>query len=151
TSCWARSPVTASRSNCVCRGERTARYAGWPMDAIEAAYALQDGLPRNAPGSDALTREALARLGPFRAAPRVLDLGCGRGRSTRVLAATLGRAAQIVAVDVHAPFLDALRRDLVADGLATPVETRCVSMETCGERPGSVDLIWSEGAAYAIG
>ncbi len=121
------------------------------MDAIEAIYALQDGLPRNGPGSDALTRQALDQLAPLPPAPRVLDLGCGRGRSTRILVKALGPAARIVAVDLHAPFLDALARDLVADASGAQVETRCVSMGDCGEAPGSVDLIWSEGAAYAIG
>jgi len=70
---------------------------------VEAFFRLFDELPRHGPGSDDSTREALRRLPPLPAAPRVLDLGCGAGRQTLVLARELG--APITAVDLHAPFL----------------------------------------------
>lgn len=77
--------------------------------SLRAIFNLHDGLARAAPGDDEATREALRRLGPLPADPRVLDLGCGPGRSTLALAAALP-TARIEAVDLHAAFLAHLTR-----------------------------------------
>jgi SAM-dependent methyltransferase len=115
----------------------------------EAIFRLFEGLPRQGPGSDACTREALRRLGALPAAPRVLDLGCGGGRSTLVLAETL--RTRVIAVDNHQPFLEQLRSAARERGLEHLIETRCADMAAPGARPGSVDLLWSEGAIYFLG
>jgi SAM-dependent methyltransferase len=112
-------------------------------------FRLFEGLPRQGPGSDACTREALRRLGPLPAAPRVLDLGCGSGRSTLVLAEAL--RTKVVAVDNHQPFLDQLQAAARQRNLEHLIETRCEDMATPGMPPGSVDLLWSEGAIYFLG
>jgi SAM-dependent methyltransferase len=115
----------------------------------EALFRLFETLPRQGPGSDGCTREALRRLPALPAAPRVLDLGCGAGASTLVLAATL--RTRVVAVDMHQPFLDQLRAAAQARGLAPLIEPRCADMRAPGVPPGSVDLLWSEGALYLLG
>jgi serine/threonine-protein kinase HipA len=115
----------------------------------EALFRLFETLPRQGPGSDAGTREALRRLPALPATPRVLDLGCGAGASTLVLAATLG--TRVIAVDLHQPFLDQLRATAQARGLAALIEPRCADMRAPGVAPGSVDLLWSEGALYVLG
>ncbi|HEX8823356.1 MAG TPA: class I SAM-dependent methyltransferase, partial [Archangium sp.] len=57
----------------------------------DAFFLLHTDLPREGPGSDDCTREALRRLRPWLpASPRVLDLGCGPGKQTLVLARELG-------------------------------------------------------------
>ena len=114
-----------------------------------AFFRLFEGLPRQGPGSDACTREALARLGALPAAPRVLDLGCGSGRSALALAETLG--TRVLAVDNHEPFLDALRTAADQRGLAQLIEVRCADMAAPGVPPGSLGLLWSEGAIYLLG
>jgi serine/threonine-protein kinase HipA len=114
-----------------------------------AVFRLFEGLPRQGPGSDACTREALRRLPPLPPAPRVLDLGCGAGRQTLVLAEAL--RTKVLAVDLHQPFLDQLRASARARGLADLVETRCADMGALDLAPGSVDLLWSEGAVYLLG
>ena len=81
----------------------------------EALFRLFEPLPRQGPGSDACTREALRRLPELPAAPRVLDLGCGTGRASLVLAATL--RTKVIAVDLHRPFLDRLRATARERGL----------------------------------
>ena len=115
----------------------------------EALFRLFETLPRQGPGSDACTREALRRLPALPAAPRVLDLGCGTGASTLVLAATL--RTSVIAVDIHQPFLDQLRATAQARGLAPLIETRCADIRSPGVPPGSIDLLWSEGALYLLG
>jgi SAM-dependent methyltransferase len=112
-------------------------------------FRLFEGLPRQGPGSDACTREALRRLGALPAAPRVLDLGCGGGRSTLVLAETL--RTKVVAVDNHQPFLDQLQAAAQQRNLEHLIQTRCEDMATPGMPPCSVDLLWSEGAIYFLG
>ena len=115
----------------------------------DAFFRLFEGLPRQGPGSDACTREALRRLPALPAKPRVLDLGCGAGRQTMVLAESL--QTKVIAVDLHQAFLDQLAASAHARGLARLVETRCADMGALELPPGSVDLLWSEGAIYLLG
>lgn len=116
----------------------------------DAFLLLYSDLPREGPGSDECTREALRRLRPFLPpSPRVLDLGCGPGRQTLVLARELG--TPVTAVDLHAPFLARLAADAAARGLSHRVHTRCADFGALEDAPGSVDLLWSEGAIYLLG
>jgi cyclopropane fatty-acyl-phospholipid synthase-like methyltransferase len=112
-------------------------------------FAVHRDNPREGPGTDASTLEALRRLPPLPPQPRVLDLGCGPGAQTLVLARALG--TRIVAIDGHRPFLDQLDRRAAAAGLGHLVETRCADFGALDEPPGSVDLIWSEGAIFCLG
>jgi serine/threonine-protein kinase HipA len=113
-----------------------------------ALFHLFEPLPRQGPGSDACTREALRRL-PELPAARVLDLGCGTGRSTLVLAEAL--RTRVIAVDIHQPLLDRLRATARERGLEHLIEPRCADMRAPGVPAGSIDLIWSEGAIYLLG
>ena len=135
------------------RGDRKRRQElGTRSDGSGSApFAIQDGLPRNGPGSDAITLEALRLLEPLAPHPRVLDIGCGGGRSTLALARALGPGAAVTGVEVHQPFLARLRRAAEAEGVAARVSTREESMDSLSDAPASVDLLWSEGATYIIG
>jgi len=116
---------------------------------LEALFILHADIPREGPGSDEATREAIRRLPPLPSRPRVLDLGCGPGKQTLVLARHF--RTPIIAVDFHAPYLDSLRQTAEAEGLSDLVSTRLGRMERLEEQPGSVDLIWIEGAIYIVG
>ncbi|MFG2026262.1 GNAT family N-acetyltransferase [Streptomyces sp. NPDC048825] len=114
-----------------------------------AFFTLRHGLPRQSPGSDITTRHLLSLSGPLPARPRVLDLGCGPGRSALLLAAEAG--AEVTAVDLHEPFLAELRDAAKGRGLGDAIRTVEGDM---GELPwpdGSFDLLWAEGSAYIIG
>jgi len=115
----------------------------------EALFTLHSDIPRQGPGSDEATREAVRRAPPLRSRARVIDLGCGPGKQTLVLARHY--RSPIIAVDFHAPYLEQLRASAEAEGLSDLVETRLGRMEELAEAPGSVDLIWIEGAIYIIG
>ncbi|HZI10683.1 MAG TPA: class I SAM-dependent methyltransferase [Myxococcus sp.] len=117
--------------------------------SADAFFTLYSGLPRQGPGSDACTCEALRRLPALPPSPRVVDLGCGSGRQTLVLAEAL--RTHVLAVDLHAPFLEALAQEAHARGLHGLVETRCQDMGALELSPASVDLLWSEGAIYHLG
>ncbi|WP_405422133.1 GNAT family N-acetyltransferase [Streptomyces erythrochromogenes] len=125
---------------------------------FEAFLTLHHGLPRQAPGSDASTRALLSLCGPLPARPRVLDLGCGPGRSALLLAAEAGGhgpdGAEVTAVDLHGPFLDELRTAAAARGLADRVRTVEADMNALPAEEvadGSFDLVWAEGSAYIAG
>lgn len=111
--------------------------------------ALHEGLPRQAPGSDRTSAHLLSLVGPLPEEPVVLDLGCGPGRASLMLARVLGAA--VTALDTHQPFLDQLRHDAQRLGLDDRITTVATSMEHPPAAPGSVDLLWCEGAAYILG
>ena len=69
---------------------------------IELFWRLHERLPNQGPGSDETTRRALAA--PIRETPRVLDMGCGPGRQTLMLAADLG--GKVTALDLIPQFLE---------------------------------------------
>jgi SAM-dependent methyltransferase len=115
----------------------------------EAFWDLHSGLPREGPGDDDSTLRALAMCTELAQRPDILDVGCGPGMQTVALArATDG---PVTAVDFHEPFLDQLRERAVAAGVRERINAMCADMADLPFRPGSFDLIWSEGAAYFMG
>ncbi|MFP2926344.1 SAM-dependent methyltransferase [Pyxidicoccus sp. 3LG] len=116
---------------------------------LDAFFTLYSGLPRYGPGHEACTREALKRLPALPPSPRVLDVGCGNGSQTLVLADSL--RTRVLAVDLHAPFLDELQQAARARNLEGLIETRQADMGALELPTGSVDLLWSEGAIYHLG
>lgn len=105
---------------------------------------------RQGPGSVADTRLALAlcRLDPARPLA-VADMGCGTGASALILAQQIN--AHITAVDLAQPFLDRLMTRAQSAGVSDKITASCAPMEDLPFEPGSLDLIWSEGAIYNMG
>jgi ubiquinone/menaquinone biosynthesis C-methylase UbiE len=81
--------------------------------------------------------------------PQILDLGCGPGRQTLVLARETG--GHVTAIDLVPPFLEQLEERARAAGLAERITTRQQSMADLPYPDESFDLLWSEGAIYNIG
>ncbi len=117
--------------------------------ALSAFFRLYEGMPRGGPGSDASTEEALDRLPPLPDEPRVVDMGCGPGRQTLVLARRLG--GSVLAVDIYGPFLSQLRQAAEVAGLAGQITIRQADFGTLVEPRGWFDLLWAEGAVYLLG
>ncbi|MFD4318344.1 GNAT family N-acetyltransferase [Streptomyces sp. NPDC058548] len=115
----------------------------------DSFFALHHGLPRQGPGSDATTRRLLALTGPLPERPRVLDLGCGPGRSALLLAAEAG--AEVTAVDLHEPFLAELRRSAADRGLEGSIHTLRADMGALPFPDGSFDLVWAESSVFVLG
>ena len=112
-------------------------------------FELFSGLPRQGPGDTESTLRALALVPALGPRSRVLDVGCGTGLQTLVLARS--SPARFVAVDSHPPFVEAVNRQAEALGLADRLEARVGDMRRLDFAPGSFDLVWSEGAIYVIG
>lgn len=121
------------------------------MEAADLALLSEvfEGTPRQGPGSVETTRRALEALPDSLRVRRVLDLGCGTGGSTLVLAQETG--AHVTAVDIHPPFLATLQGRAAALGLADRITTVAADMADAPSLGGGFDLIWSEGSAYSIG
>jgi SAM-dependent methyltransferase len=118
-------------------------------DAGQAFWLAHEGLPREAPGSPETTRLLLRLAGPVPDRPRVLDIGCGAGAATLVLASATG--GEVTGVDTHRPFLDRLIADARRAGLAQRVHALQASMTDLPLPTGGFDVVWAEGSAYLMG
>lgn len=112
-------------------------------------FEIFEDLPRQGPGDYESTKKAFQMVEGLPVNPEILDIGCGVGMQTLVLAGlTSGR---ITAVDNHAPFLAKLRDNAESGSYAATVRTVHGDMAALDLPVGSFDLIWSEGAAYLMG
>lgn len=118
-------------------------------DDLSLLFELFENTPRQGPGSVETTRHALALLPASLRTERVLDLGCGTGGSTLVLAEDTG--AHVTAVDIHPPFLATLRARAAERGLADRITAVAADMSSAASLGADFDLIWAEGSAYTIG
>lgn len=117
-------------------------------EEIAALIALHRGLERQGPGSPEFTRQLLADLPPFPNPPRVVDLGCGGGAGALLLAEYFG--TPVTAVDLSRAFLDQLESNAIQRGLDHLIRVVEADMGALDWPAGSVDLLWSEGAAYHL-
>ncbi len=116
---------------------------------IQALIDLHRGLDRQGPGDEAFALALLERIPGLPAAPRIADLGCGAGAGALMLAARF--RCKVRAVDFARVFLDQLVERAKELGLESCIEAIESDIGNLGWETGSVDLLWSEGAAYNIG
>lgn len=118
-------------------------------ELVDTFWRAHAGLPREAPGSPQTAALLLRLVGDLPPQPRVLDVGCGTGPASIVLAELTG--GHVTAVDLHAPFLADLAARAVEVGVAERVTPVVASMEALPVEPGTIDLLWAEGSAYVMG
>jgi serine/threonine-protein kinase HipA len=114
-----------------------------------AFHKVHDDLPRQGVGADWCTREAIHRLPPLRKPPAIIDLGCGPGRHTIVLANYFH--SLVNAVDNVPGYLDQMMEAAKAAGVEELIKPRCEDFSKLPDPAGTYDLIWSEGAAWILG
>lgn len=120
-----------------------------PTAGLAALVALHRGLDRLGPGDAAFSISLLESLPALPPRPRIADLGCGTGATALLLARRFG--VRVKAVDAVPEFLATLDARAAAAGLAALVEPIAADMGALNWPAGSLDLLWSEGAAYALG
>lgn len=120
------------------------------IDPRAPIFRLFAGLERKGPGSVASTLRALDLLRPLLPEhPGMVDMGCGAGAATLPLARALG--VPITAVDLSPRFLAEVGERAAAAGLGGLVTTVEADFADPPFAPGSMDLLWSEGAIYNLG
>jgi ubiquinone/menaquinone biosynthesis C-methylase UbiE len=105
----------------------------------------KDGLRENL---SKYTRKAFHIL-PEIKSPRILDIGCGSGVPTMVLAGLTD--GEIVGLDTDGPSLRRLERKIEEAGVSDRVSTVERSMVEMDFSDGSFDIIWAEGSIFAVG
>ena len=118
------------------------------MEPYAPLLHLFKGMSRKGPGSEASTLRALS-LCPLPAHPAVADLGCGSGASALLLARTL--QVPILCLDADGTALDDLWEVAQAQVLLPLVKLCTGDLASPDLPPGSLDLLWSEGAIAHIG
>jgi SAM-dependent methyltransferase len=118
------------------------------MNTYDPVGLLFGGMEKLGPGDNTHTLHAL-RLLPRQQFRVIVDAGCGTGRQTLALAKELG--ALVHAVDSYEPFLNDLVRRAREAKVERLVQAHCMDMKDIPQVFQSIDLLWSEGAAYNIG
>jgi ubiquinone/menaquinone biosynthesis C-methylase UbiE len=109
---------------------------------------MHDTLARAGEARLAFTRKALQML-PRLEAPRILDIGCGRGDPTLELAASTG--GEVVGLDIDRRSLDDLSSRAAERGLAGRVRAVQGSMTKAELESESFDLVWAEASLHVVG
>jgi len=116
---------------------------------IQLLVTLYKGLSRLGPGNRQSTLKALSMCQQLPDSPDILDIGCGTGAQTLVLAsATSGK---IVALDLIPEFLEQLKASIRSQGLEQHISVCKGDMNNLPFADQCFDLVWSEGAAYIMG
>lgn len=115
---------------------------------IEALIRLHSGLKRQGPGDYDFSNYIIKQLPELPTRPRIADIGCGAGAGTLILAKRY--CSKVKAVDFSKEFLDQMMHRARKEGLEDLIEPIERNMGKLGWEPESIDLLWSEGAAYNI-
>ena len=106
-------------------------------------------IERQGPGSPEMTKKALSFISDLTPESRIVDLGCGTGGQTMVLAQEA--PGQIVGIDLFPDFIDIFNQNAAKLGYCDRVKGEVGSMDNLTFQDEELDLIWSEGAIYNIG
>ena len=104
---------------------------------------------RQGPGSPEITLKALSFIDNLNDASRIVDIGCGTGGQTMVLAKHA--PGQITGLDIFPTFIDLFNANAVKLNLQDRVKGVIGSMDNLPFQEEELDLMWSEGAIYNIG
>ena len=104
---------------------------------------------RQGPGSPQITKKALSFIEGLTESSHIVDLGCGTGGQTMVLAQNA--PGQYTGIDLFPKFVDLFNANAKALNLQDRVKGEQGSMDDLHFQEESLDLIWSEGAIYNIG
>ena len=115
---------------------------------IQALINLHRGLERQGPGDTDYSNYIISQIPELPTIPRIADIGCGTGAGTLILADRF--KSKIRSVDFSREFLNGLEDRAKKRGLEHLIEAIECDMGNLDWESGTIDLLWSEGAAYNI-
>ena len=115
---------------------------------IRALIELHRGLERQGPGDTDYSDYIISQIPELPTNPRIADIGCGAGAGTLFLADKF--RSKVLAVDISRDFLNELEDRAKQRGLEHLVEAIECDMGSLDWKPETIDLLWSEGAAYNL-
>ena len=104
---------------------------------------------RQGPGSPEVTIKALSFIDNLTDESHIVDIGCGTGGQTMVLAQHT--SGKITGVDMFPTFINLFNSNAGKLNLQERVKGVVGSMDNLTFQDEELDLIWSEGAIYNIG
>ena len=104
---------------------------------------------RQGPGSPEVSLKALSFVDNLTNDSKIIDIGCGTGGQTMVLAQNI--PGQITCLDLFPTFIELFNSNAAELNLHDRVKGIVGSMDDLPFPKGTFDLIWSEGAIYNIG
>lgn len=104
---------------------------------------------RQGPGSPQVTLQALDFIDNLTDNSHIVDIGCGTGGQTMVLAQNA--PGNITAIDLSPEYIKRLNKNSEQLNLQNKVNGIVGSMDNLPFHEEEFDLIWSEGAIYHIG
>lgn len=105
--------------------------------------------PQQGPGSPETTLKALSFIDNLTEDSKIVDIGCGTGGQTKVLAQNT--PGNILGIDLFPEFIDLFNENTKSLNLQDKMEGIVGSMDKLPFSNEEMDLIWSEGAIYNIG
>jgi ubiquinone/menaquinone biosynthesis C-methylase UbiE len=106
-------------------------------------------LERQGPGSKESTIKALSFIDNLKKDSKIIDLGCGTGGQTMVIADNT--PAHIIGIDISPAFIDIFNSSAEKNNFHDRVKGIIGSMDNLQFKTEEIDLIRSEGSIYNIG
>ena len=109
---------------------------------------IHKDMPRQGSGRNEYTKKAFAVI-PKLNQPRILDIGCGPGMQTIMLAKLSN--GEVIGIDIFQQYLDQLKELIKKENLQKRVKAINQSMDDIRFPEEYFDIIWAEGSIFIIG
>ncbi|NBI05413.1 class I SAM-dependent methyltransferase [Senegalia massiliensis] len=116
---------------------------------MDIFYEIHKDIPREGPGDNDSTKQAITMLKDIPENSTILDIGCGPGMQTIELAKNIN--GKVFAIDINKTFLDRLVETSFNNNLSRKIEAKQMSMFSLEFKQDNFDVIWCEGAIFIIG
>jgi ubiquinone/menaquinone biosynthesis C-methylase UbiE len=119
------------------------------LSIIDLIIDTHVGLKRQGPGNDEITIKALSYIDGLKENSQILDIGCGTGGQTIILANNA--PGNIIGLDLFPNFVNVLNENAKKHNLQNRINGIVGKMEELPFGKEQFDLIWCEGAIDNIG